>query len=276
MPVSASAPKFARQAALAHPRVRLFCLPYAGGAAPVFAGWGERMKPDIEVWAAQPRARGMRFRETPLETVEAMVEEYFTALRPSLDVPFAFYGHSLGGLLAFEITRRLHAEGLPLPEHLFIGASGPPHLGLIHEEIGNLPDAEFLEAIQQRYGGIPAAVLNEPELMQIFLPPLKADFVAYERYNFRRVGQAHCPMTVFAGAADSVLAPHLLEEWERHAAAGFAMETVPGDHFFLTESTDVVLRRIRKSLEEGSGRVGSGQVSSGHARPGALAGLQNS
>jgi medium-chain acyl-[acyl-carrier-protein] hydrolase len=255
------APKFVRQAASAQPRVRLFCLPFAGGSAAVFAGWGERLKPDIEVWAAQPRARGMRYKEPSLETVEAMADEYFAALRPSLDMPFAFYGHSLGGLLGFELTRRLQAEGLALPEHLFIGASGPPHMGRIYEEIGHLPDAEFILAIQERYAGIPEAVLREPELMAMFLPPLKGDFVAYERYQFRRTVQVACPVTVFAGAEDRVLAPHLLEEWERHVAGAFSMETVPGGHFFLTESAERVQRRIRKSLEEGSVSAHSAAVS---------------
>ena len=253
MSAAPSAPKFVRQAASSQPRVRLFCLPFAGGSAAVFAGWGERLKPDIEVWAAQPRARGMRFKEASLESVDAMAEEYFAALRPSLDMPFAFYGHSLGGLLAFELTRRLQAEGLALPEHLFIGASAPPHLGRIHEEIGHLPDAEFVNAIQDRYAGIPEAVLQEPELMEMFLPPLKADFLAYERYKFRKTAGVTCPVTIFAGAEDRVLAPHLLEEWERHAGGTFSMETVPGGHFFLAESAERVQRRIRKSLEEGSG-----------------------
>jgi surfactin synthase thioesterase subunit len=248
-------PKFIRQVPVADPRLRLFCFPFAGGSGPVFGGWGDRLKPEIEVWAAQPRARGMRFREAPLETVEAMVEEFFAALRPGLDVPFAFYGHSLGGLLAFELTRRLQAEGLPMPKHLFIGASTPPHMGLIHDEIGHLPDGEFVSAIQERYAGIPAAILNDPELMEIFLPALKADYQAFERYGFQATVPVRCPVTVFAGAEDAGAASHLLEEWVRHTAGGFSMETVPGGHFFLTESAELVRQRIRKSLDEGSGSM---------------------
>ena len=126
-----------------------------------FSGWGERLKPEIEVWTAQPRGRGMRFRERPFESVAEMVEEYYEALRPTLTsgltVPFAFYGHSLGGLMAWELTRRLEADGLPLPQHLFIGATAPPHMGLLHARISHLPDEGFVEAIQERYGGIPPA-----------------------------------------------------------------------------------------------------------------------
>lgn len=218
----------------------------------MFNGWGARIGAEIEVWAAQPRARGMRFNEAPLATVDAMVEEYLAALRPSVDMPYAFYGHSLGGLVAFELTRRLEAQGTG-PVHLFIGASTPPHLGLLHEEIGHLADGPFVEAIQERYAGIPAVVLEEPDLLAMFLPALKADFAAYEKYSFRRTGPVKCPMTVFAGADDAGIAPHIVEEWERHAGGGFAMHTVPGDHFFLTESAGLVLGIMRNCLESGEG-----------------------
>jgi len=237
-----------RQVAVAEPRVRLFCFPFAGGSSVMFAGWGERMKPEIEVWAALPRGRGMRFREKPVETLEAMVEEYLAALKPFLDAPFAFYGHSLGGLMAFEMTLRLRAEGLPIPERVFVGATAPPHLGLIHEEIHHLADAEFVTAIQERYGGIPAEVLNEPELLEIFIPPLKADFAAYERYRFAGGGRMTCPVTAFAGVDDGGVAPALVEEWERHTEAEFSFAAVPGDHFFLSTSRDTVLATIRESL----------------------------
>jgi medium-chain acyl-[acyl-carrier-protein] hydrolase len=238
-------------------RVRLFCLPFAGGSAAVFHGWGERLKPEIEVWAAQPRARGMRFRETPLASVSEMAEEYLAAMRPGLTAagarPYAFYGHSLGGLLAFELTRRLQAESLPLPEHLFIGATVPPHMGLIHERIGHLEDTAFVEAIQARYGGIPAEVLGEPELLAMFLPALKSDFAAYEGHR-HRPGKISVPMTVFAGAGDMASTAALLEEWDRYTSGPFELRVIPGDHFFLTASSALVLRRIREALEEGAQR----------------------
>jgi len=244
-------PQFVRQAGAAEPRARLFCFPFAGGSAPVFAGWGERLKPDIEVWAAHPRGRGMRFRETPDLNTGAMVGDFLFGLRGLLDLPFVFYGHSLGGLLAFELTRQLQAQGLPLPKGLFVGATVPPHLGLIHEEIHHLPDQQFVSAIQDRYAGIPEAVLREPELMEMFLPALKADFAAYERYGFSPGVQVACPITAFAGANDPGARPELIGEWAHHTTGKFALHTVAGDHFFLAESAGLVLGEIRKSLGDG-------------------------
>lgn len=213
------------------------------------------MKPEIEVWAALPRGRGMRFREKAFLSLEEAVEEYLSAMKPLLDLPFAFYGHSLGGLMAFELTLRLQTEGLPTPERVFVGATAPPHLGLIHEEIHHLGDAEFVTEIQERYGGIPAEVLNEPELLGIFIPPLKADFAAYERYRFEESGRMICPVTAFAGLDDTGVAPALVEEWERHTEAEFSFMTVPGDHFFLSTSGDAVLAAIRENLSAVSGRL---------------------
>jgi medium-chain acyl-[acyl-carrier-protein] hydrolase len=231
---------------------RLFCFPFAGGSAAVFAGWGDAVGPDMEVWAAQPRGRGSRFRETLHRSVSEMVEDYLVVLREQLDLPFAFYGHSLGGLLAFEATRRLCAEGLPLPEHLFIGASAPPVLGLLHPRIHDLPDEPFVAAVQERYSGIPEAVLSEPELMELFLPALKADFAAHETFDRSRVTRVPSPITAIAGSDDPVIQPAMMEEWARHTNGDFALYEVPGDHFFLATSRSLVLARIRTVMQSKS------------------------
>ena len=221
----------------------------------MFAGWGERLKPEIEVFAAMPKGRGMRFKEVPCETVADMVEDYLEVLREKLleepRLPFAFYGHSLGGIVAFEVARRLEEEGMPGPDHLFIGATAPPHLGLIHSRIRHLPDNEFVAAVQDRYAGIPAAVLNEPELMELLLPVLKADFSAYEDYEYGVSTQVDCPLTAFAGDADKGLVPSLLDGWSKHTARKFAVHTVAGEHFFLTvpETREFVLATIQEAMQ---------------------------
>jgi len=229
-------------------RGRLFCFPFAGGSAAVFAGWGEKLQPGFEVWAAQPRGRGMRFSETPHRSVAEMVQDYLEVLRGHLELPFAFYGHSLGGLLALELAQQLQSEGLPPPRHLFIGASAPPVVGLLQPRIAHLPDEGFVTAVQERYAGIPELVLREPELMQIFLPPLKADFSAYETFDRDSVTQICCPITAFAGSDDAVIAPDVLQEWHRHTEASFDLCVVPGDHFFLSTSVEPVLSTIREKM----------------------------
>jgi surfactin synthase thioesterase subunit len=204
----------------------------------------------------------MRFKETPCQSISEIVADYLDALRQSLDLPYAFYGHSLGGLVAFEIARRLEREGAKLPERLLIGACPPPALGLIHPRIAHLPDEEFLEAIQQRYAGIPEAVLKEPELMELFLPALKADYLAHESFErgqgpeleSARKMVVSVPITVFAGVEDGEYLPEHLSRWREHTLAGFEAYTVAGDHFFLAKSAEFVRGKIRGELLGTEGR----------------------
>ena len=214
----------------------------------MFSGWGQQLGPEIEVFAAHPRGRGMRFRERPDVSVAGMVEDFLSILQTHLDLPFVLYGHSLGGLIAFEVTRFLETQGLRMPEHVFLGASAPPHLGLIHEAIHHLPNPEFIVALQERYAGIPQEVLREPELLAMFLPALKADFTAYELYQFAETHPVSCPVTVFAGESDPGISPALLEQWSRHTRDEFVLQVVAGDHFFLANSAPIVLASIRKAL----------------------------
>jgi medium-chain acyl-[acyl-carrier-protein] hydrolase len=240
--------RFLRVATAFHAQARLFCFPFAGGSAAVFAGWEKKLEPEIEVWAAQPRGRGRRFFEPLHQSVAEMVQDYLQVLRAHLDLPFAFYGHSLGGLLALELAQQLQAEGLPLPDHLFIGASAPPVAGLIHPRISHLSDEGFVTAVQERYSGIPESVLKESELMEIFLPALKADFSAYETFDRNGVTQVPCPITALAGSDDAVTAPDVMKEWRRHTEGSFDLRVIPGDHFFLSTSGELVLSTIREKM----------------------------
>ena len=169
-------------------------------------------------------------------------------IRAHLDLPFAFYGHSLGGLLAFELTLRLESEGFASPTHLFIGASAPPVLGLIHPGISHLPDEGFMTAVGERYSGIPEAVLREPELLELFLPGLKADFAAYETFDRSNMRRVQCPITALAGREDSMISPAHMREWSQHTASDFHLRIVPGDHFFLSANRDAVLSTVREMM----------------------------
>ena len=249
LPEHPLATRFLRMTDISHAQARLFCFPFAGGSASVFAGWGEKLKPGIEVWAAHPRGRGIRYTEPPHRSVAEMVQDYLPVLRAHLDLPFAFYGHSLGGLVALELAQQLRAEGLPLPGNLFIGASAPPAAGLIHPVISHLSDEGFVTAVQERYSGIPESVFKESELMEIFLPALKADFSAYETFDRNCVRLVSCPITAFAGSEDAVIVPDVMQEWCRHTEVSFDLRIIPGDHFFLSSSGQLVLSTIGEKMK---------------------------
>jgi surfactin synthase thioesterase subunit len=190
----------------------------------------------------------MRLNEPLHRSVKEMAEDYMEVIRSHQDLPFAFYGHSLGGLLAFELTLQLEAERLVPPAHLFIGAATSPNLGLIHPRIAHLPDDGFMVAVRERYSGIPDAVLREPELLELFLPGLRADFAAHENFDRNPARQVHCPITALAGKDDTIVDAAKMRDWARHTTAEFDLRTVAGDHFFLSTSRDSVLSTVRERM----------------------------
>jgi len=244
----------------ANARARLVCFAHAGGTASVYAQWPKLLAPTLEVIAVELPGHGTRLMEEPLDDVLAMaksVAEEFVKLGPK---PFAFYGHSLGGLVAYETARLLAQMDAGVPVHLFVGASRPPHAPPVLPAISHLEREDFLEAVQERYGGIPDAVLNEPELIDMVLPAMQGDFVAYEWYRHAEGVPPEFPITAFVGSEDPVVGRDLACEWERHTSGPFQLQVVPGDHFFLGESRETVLAAISttvlRTLEHGATAAG--------------------
>lgn len=226
----------------------MFLFPYAGGGPAAFGTWPAGLPGTIETWIVHYPGRGSRHKEPALNRISALMGCLSQAIQPLLDKPFAFFGHSLGGLAAFELTRQLRQQGSPEPQMLFISACGAPHLPDPHPHIHSLPDAEFLTALQE-LNGIPAEVLNLPELMELLLPTLRADFEAFERYKYSPNGFIlNCPMIVFGGLDDPRVSRERLEGWSAHTSAGFTSQYFPGDHFFINSARDSVLTSVASKL----------------------------
>jgi medium-chain acyl-[acyl-carrier-protein] hydrolase len=221
--------------------LRLFCLPYAGGGASAYHAWGRLLPPTIELCAMQLPGREARVREAPYASFGEAVAGLGEALCPLLDRPYALFGHSLGALLAFELARWLRRRGGPQPQQLFVSSRRPPQLPEPYPPVASLPDEEFTAKIQQRYGGIPQVILQEPELMTMFLPILRADFKVLESYRYSVEPPLACALAVFGGSEDAIATPSALGEWQQHTAGAFSMREFAGGHFYLqTLRTEVV------------------------------------
>jgi surfactin synthase thioesterase subunit len=232
-----------------HRRMRLYCFPYAGGSAAAFAGWQEALGPEIEVCAVQLPGRGARMAEAPMTSLKDVVANLAQVIGSQSRMPFAFFGHSLGGLLAYELARFCMLHYLPLPVHLFVsGCSAPQHRGEA-KNLHLLPDDELIEALKD-YNGTPAEVLANRELMSLLLPVLRADFGLAEHYQYRPGLRLPMPVTVLAGEHDDRTEAVQVEGWAKESAGPCAVHWFDGDHFFINEHRGAVQEIVRGVLAE--------------------------
>jgi surfactin synthase thioesterase subunit len=228
------------------PRLRLICLPYAGGGATVFRTWAQSLPPGVEVVAPELPGRGSRMADRPVRRLTALVDELGARVRPHLDRPFALFGHSLGALVAFELARRLRREGAA-PRLLFASAAGAPQHGHGERAYHTLPDAEFVRKIASLNGTAPAVLLHG-ELMRLLLPALRADFEAFETYAYAAEPPLDCPIAGLVGAQDSLVRAGDMEGWREQTSARFALHVIAGDHFFVNTQAQRLLAIVRAEL----------------------------
>jgi medium-chain acyl-[acyl-carrier-protein] hydrolase len=233
---------------IAAARVRLVCLPFAGGGASAFRSWTAELPAGVEVCAVQPPGRETRFRDPPFTTMPSYVAALADALRPLFDLPVALLGHSMGALAAFELARELRRRGGFAPNRLVISGRTAPHLPPRRKPVHQLSDAAFRDELKH-FGGTPTAVVDNDELMAIFLPTLRADFTAHETYQFVDEPPLDCPMLAVTGADDTVAPPTDIDEWRRHTQAEFQSQVFAGDHFYLQTQRRQLLHRIAQFLE---------------------------
>ena len=226
----------------------LFCFPYAGGSPYVFRNWKTRLQPEIATIALQAPGRAMRIAEIPHDSIGEIVAEIMRSFPTLEDRPFAFYGHSLGALIAFELARQLRREDRPQPCHLFVGGARPPHIGPILPRLHGLQEQAFLNGLQARYSGLPTAILDNPEALALFLPALRADFAAYESHAYRTESPLACPISGFAGERDALVPAGTVAGWEMHTSAAFDLQVLRGGHFFLEDSWEQLTDSIKREL----------------------------
>jgi medium-chain acyl-[acyl-carrier-protein] hydrolase len=235
----------------AAPRLRLICLPFAGGAASMYRLWVERFGPAVDVCPVELPGRGVRMAEPPLRDMKRLCEvlaEDLTALMAD-GTTTAFFGHSMGARIAFELSCRFAGR----VKHLFAsGSAAPdvaPRLGATAnaKPIAQLTDAEFRARLRE-LGGTPRELLDDDELMERVLPVVRADFVLVERYRAAPQAQVSIPITAFRGADDYTVAPADSERWELRTTSAFRFLEVPGGHFFLDEQRELMIREVAKDL----------------------------
>ncbi len=215
-----------------NPRVRLFCLPHAGGGATAYHPWIANLPPFVQVCPVLLPGRETRLSETLYTQIEPLVNAMDWELRPWLNKPYAIFGHSMGALLAFEWARRLQRDGHSMPDWIFLSGRSAPDTPGDSSPLHSLPDRDFIEHLTHRFNGIPQEFLENNALMEVFLPILRADIAVVESYRFHEAEPLDCPITVFAGAEDKSVSWDQLFAWKRHTRRNFQMQILPGGHFY--------------------------------------------
>lgn len=244
-----SYPWFRRSYARERAELRLFCFPYAGGTANVYRDWEQYLLPTIEVLPAQLPGRGPRLREPSFVSLPDLVKALTTAITPLLDRPFAFFGHSMGAVIAFELARSVRQALACEPEVLCVSARRAPQVPNDEPPSYNLANNEFIAELQ-RIDGTPREVLQHTELMELVVPVLRADFQLIQTYQYEAGAPLACPIAAYGGLEDNEVPRELLSMWRGQTTSGFALHMLPGDHFFLRSAQTLLLEILARQLEE--------------------------
>jgi len=228
-------------------RYRLFCFPYAGGGSGIFRGWIRLLQPKIEVIPALLPGRESRLREPAFTSIDAIVETLSREIVPFLDRPFAFFGHSMGAMISFNLARRLRAERSIEAEHLFLSGRRAPQLPERDPVIHDLPEPEFIAEVE-RLDGTPKEVLENRELMEILLPMLRADFAVCASFNYVPAPPLKTSITVLGGIRDESATREKIEGWCAETIGSCSVSMLDGDHFFINQQRDEILRIINRTL----------------------------
>lgn len=232
-------------------RLRLFCFPYAGGNSQIYRTLSQSLPGYVEVCAAALPGREKRFPEAALDRVDAIAEPLAEVLMGENDLPYAIFGHSLGAVVGFEVARKIRADGGTPPVAMFMSAHRAPQLPDPDPPIHHLPHDEFVDELRE-LNGTPEGVFDSPELLELILPMLRADFAAAETYTYREAAPLSCPITVFGGDGDPLIPVDQLEPWREQTSAPFAMHVFEGDHFFIHSFQNEVLAIVSEGLDAAS------------------------
>lgn len=228
--------------------IKIFCFPYSGGTAQLFQVLARMVPPGLGVYALEMPGRGRRFRDKPPDFLSSLVNEAIGGMRLLLEgKDYILFGHSLGGLVAFETVRELRRRSLRLPKHLFVSGVRAPNVPRREEITYALPHNEFIRKLKQM-GGTPDEVLENKELLELMVPILRHDFKLYETYIYKVEKPLECPITAFGGTLDEYVIQADIEGWSEHTMSIFSRYMFEDGHFFIHNHFKDIFDIMMKTL----------------------------
>jgi surfactin synthase thioesterase subunit len=224
--------------------LRLFCFHPAGVGAAVYRQWGLGLPSSVEVAAVQLPGRANRLKEPPVANIPLLVDALVSNLAPHFEGRFAFFGHSMGAVLAYELAHALRNRGLPSPSHLILSGRKAPTVPNRFPPISHLPDHDFVTEINSRYGGIAPEILQHQDVLNLLLPCLRADIAALENFVPQVRPPLDIPIAAFGGDRDHQTPVENLEPWRQETTADFGVRVFAGGHFYLDPLREKVLAEV--------------------------------
>lgn len=216
------------------PGIRLFCFPYAGGSADQYRSWQRWFPEDVDLCLVHLPGRGRAIGQRAFTRLIPLVKAIADHIDCETTVPYAFYGHSMGAMISFELARELFSRRQKGPKHLFVSGRNAPQWPRNEPPTFNLPHDEFLAELK-KLNGTPHEVLGNPELMEFLINVLRADFEAVDTYNYLPGEPLSCPITVYGGLQDEHVPVESCHAWEKQTSAICRVRMFPGDHFFIRD-----------------------------------------
>lgn len=227
---------------------RLFCFPYAGGGASIFSKWQKGVDQKVSFYPVQLPGRESRLQDEPYKNLDLLVEDFVEFLEPYLTKSFAFFGHSMGALISYEVAKKLEEKTPFKPEHLFVSARTAPHVDKSETRRYQLSNAEFIQELE-RLNGTKKEVLKNRELIEILLPSIRADFELFETYKYTPGSLLSSPITVFGGMKDKEVDHSKLSNWQELSKSNeFHIHMFEGEHFFLHQEMEAITNIISQTL----------------------------
>ena len=233
-----------------HARVRLICMPYAGGGAAAWHPWLALLPDWVELGMVLLPGREGRLREQPCKRMACAIDALAPAMLDLTDRPYALFGHSMGALMAFALARALHATGAPPPAWLFVSGRRAPQLAEPEALIHTLEDGPFVGALIRRYNAIPRALLEDVELLRVFLPALRADLELLETYTYAPAPLLNTPIMALGGVDDSRATLPELAAWQSQTACTFRMIQFAGGHFYINDARTALVQTLIATLAD--------------------------
>lgn len=233
----------------ANPTLRVICIPYVGGSAAVYRNWDKYSNSNVQFLSLQLPGRGSRYSEQPYTEMNSLINDLSIVMGELLlesNIPYIIYGHSMGALIGFELTRMIARKGYKLPSYVVVSGAAAPDI-VKNEKKYSLPTEE-LKDILRYYNGTPKEILEDDELLEMFLPCIRSDLEIVEEYKFTIDNLLPCSIIAIGGENDHLVSLSEIKQWENHTQKDFHYKLYEGDHFFLKDRAKDIVRYVTENV----------------------------